>query len=181
MGRHKTPNRTIRVLRSEVTLESLQEKAMEPISISVTKKVFDLDARDFIDVEKKGTVTPVDSAEAALAAVGNDSAKFLAVINAGLETFQRAALETDTNVPWTVDVEKDGKTETVPYAGKSLTEDKAKQLNVTVLNIAKTLFQYNDWDNEKDAEKRSAGRAASKKQAMDMILNNPSSVEALLK
>ena len=149
-------------------LAVLKDTSMEPIVLNVTQTVFDLDRKDDVTVFKSVTFTPVDSTKEALERVGNDSAKFLEIVNAGLADYTREQAKTDGSQPW---MEKDGEEEK-EFSGTLISEEKSKQLAANVLNMAKMVFGYTK-ELSRD-EKRVA-----KDKAQDMLLGNPAVVGSL--
>ena len=144
---------------------------METQVLRIQKTVFDLDSRDDVTVVKEVNFTPVESTADALARVGNDAKKFLEIINAGLEDYTRTQAATDSTIAWQTEDEEGAKT---PFSGTMLTEEKSKQLNANVLNMAKLLFGYaKDMIGGRDAKK------AAKAKALDMFLSNPQVIDAL--
>lgn len=145
--------------------------AMEKQTLRITRNVFDLDSRDYVEVIKTVEFTPVENTADALAIVGNDAKKFLEIVNAGLRDYQRDQAANDDSVAWQTESE-DGTLQ--PFSGTTLTEEKSKQLAANVLNMAKMLFGYNKDMSRED--KRSA-----KDKATEMLLGNPAVIEALKK
>lgn len=143
--------------------------SLEPITLECTKKVFDLDTKDDVVLFKAGTFTPAENTADALARVGNDSAAFMKIVNAGLRDYTREQIAADTNVPWQA---KDDEDNLVPYMGSTITEEKSKQLAANVLNMAKMLFGYSK-EMPREAKK------SAKEKAQDMLLANPAVVDAL--
>ena len=142
---------------------------MEPITLECTQSVFDLDTKSDITLFKQGTFTPATSAKEALEAVGNDSDKFLQIINAGLRDYTREQLSSNDSVAWQA---KDGEGNLVPFSGTTISEEKSKQLAANVLNMAKMVFQYSK-EMSRD-EKRVA-----KEKAQEMLLSNPAVLASL--
>ena len=131
----------------------------ETQTIRVQRTVFDLN--DFAEVllVKETSYTPVESIEAALAAVGNDSAKLLAVVNDGLRAeTRRQAASTPEN--WhTFDEEGE-----INGAFGGVMAD-VKKVNATVLTLAKNVFGYS-----KELDK--AAKRAAKDAAINLIKGN---------
>ena len=142
---------------------------MEPITLECTQSVFDLDTKSDITLFKQGTFTPATSAKEALEAVGNDSDKFLQIINAGLRDYTREQLSSNDSVAWQA---KDEEGNLVPFSGTTISEEKSKQLAANVLNMAKMVFQYSK-EMSRD-EKRVA-----KEKAQEMLLSNPAVLASL--
>lgn len=140
-------------------------------TLRIQRSVFDLDKREDVEVVKVVNFSPVTDAASALSRVGNDSDKFLAIINAGLRDFEREQALGDSANPWNTEDEEGTLT---PFSGTLLSEEKTKQLSANVLNMAKMLFNY-----EKGMEP--GLKKAAKQKAMEMILGNPAVIEALKK
>jgi hypothetical protein len=139
--------------------------------LKIQKTVFDLDSKDDVTVIKEVTFTPVESMHQFTERVGNDAKKVLEIINAGLRDYTRESAMDDTSIAWMQEDEDGNKT---PFAGSLLTEEKTKQLNANILNMAKLLFGYaKDMVGGRDAKK------AAKEKAKNMLLDNPQIVEAL--
>jgi hypothetical protein len=125
----------------------------------VTSSVFDLDSMSDVMLYKEIEFAPVTSTQEALAKVGNDAAKFLAIINSGLRDHVRESAKSDSNIPWMQEVE-DG--DPVQFAG---TPADSKAVNSLVLTLAKTIFGYS-----KDAPPEK--KKAAKESAFSMIAAN---------
>lgn len=157
--------------RAELDLCDLARRIsnpMDPQSIKTQSNVFDLDSRDYVTVVKVGTFEPVADAKEAMARIGNDSAKFLEILNSGLKSHALEQLR-ESDAPWMTEDEEDNLT---PFTGTTISEEKGKQLAANVLNMAKMLFSYSK-SMDRD-EKRSA-----KAKAQDMLLSQPAVLEAL--
>jgi hypothetical protein len=129
--------------------------------------VFDLTTFDEVTIRKVGSFSPVESAKEALERLGNDSTKFLEILNVGLKSQALRDLANDTQVPWMIEDEDTG--ELKPFAG--IPADGSK-VNPLVLTIAKTVFKYNK-DMDADAKR------AAKDKARELIRNNPAMVAGL--
>ena len=141
--------------------------------LRVSKSVFDLDSRGEVDVVKIGTFAPVANMHEFTSRLGNDSAKILAVVNDGLEAYEREQLAANDSIGWSVE-DEEGKLS--PFSGTLLTEEKSKQLSANVLNMAKMLFGYaKDMVGGREAKREAKAKAA------EMLLSNPAVVEALKK
>ena len=160
--------------RERDLINLVKEISMEPIVLNVTQTVFDLDRKDDVTVFKSVTFTPVDSTKEALERVGNDSAKFLEIVNAGLADYTREQAKTDSSQPW---MEKDGEEEK-EFSGTLISEEKSKQLAANVLNMAKMVFGYQKEMSADKAESKKL-KAAAKDKAQDMLLGNPAVVASL--
>jgi len=141
---------------------------MPTLKLRIQKGVFDLDAFESVTLVKEVEFAPVESTEAALARLGNDAAKFLAIINEGLEAETRRIAREDTS-DWrtlTDDDEING-----AFEGTMADE---KAVNALVLTLAKTTFGYS-----KDADK--GIKKAAKQMAMELIAATPVIKEGLRK
>ena len=151
-----------------VTLAYTKELPMDPIQIKVQSNIFDLDSREDVTVVKVGTFEPVENAQQALARIGNDSAKFLEIINSGLKQHAVEQLR-ESDTPWST-YDDDGAV--VPFSGTPISEEKGKQLAANVLNMAKMLFNYSK-SMDRDAKRE------AKDKAQEMLLSQPAVIEAL--
>src|SRR5271154_5015368 len=118
----------------------------------VTSTVFDLDSMSEVTLIKNVEFAPVTTTAEALHRVGNDAAKFLAIINSGLRDHVRESAKGDSSIPWMQENE-DG--DTVTFAG---TPADSKAVNSLVLTLAKTIFGYTK-DSTVD-QKRAAKESA---------------------
>lgn len=151
-----------------IALARQVNSSMEPEVLQTESNVFDLDSRDYVTVVKRGTFTPATDAKEVMARIGNDSEKFLEIMNSGLKNHEKQALR-ESDAPWQVENEDGTLT---PFTGATISEDKGKQLAANVLNMAKMLFNYSK-SMSRD-EKRVA-----KDKAQDMLLSQPAVLEAL--
>lgn len=122
--------------------------------------IFDLDSMDEVLLKKFVPFTPVTDTKTALERLGNDSAKFLEVINEGLRQHARETAKTDTSIAWQVEDEEGNLS---PFSG---TVADAKTVNGLILNMAKSVFGYAK-DMTRDAKK------AAKESAMYLIRSTP--------
>lgn len=137
----------------------------------VTRTVFDLTSFDDVKLVKDFTPpTPVTSVEEALAAVGNDTAALLAVINEGLTQSARDAAY--DNIEGFKIVGENGEAGE-QYSGKFADESKSKLINAAVLNIAK-MFSGGSWDTASKEQKR-----GWKEQAVEMLRSNPAMLASI--
>ncbi len=127
----------------------------------VQKTVFDLDSFDEILLVKEFEYTPVQTVEEALAALGNDSAKLLEVLNDGMRDAVRVQIR-ETNDGWhTYD---DEKPDEINGEFQGTVAD-PKSVNSLVLTLAKTVFGFS-----KDLSKEQ--KRAAKASAIEMIRAN---------
>jgi hypothetical protein len=145
---------------------------MTPTQASETKKfplvktVIDLNTFSDIVLRKEYEFIPVASIQEAQAKLGNDTAKLLQVINDGLRA-EISRQNRDSAEGWFLD--DDGKIGDQVFDGAIA---HSKTVNVFVLNLAKTMFEYNN-----DAPK--AERDAAKKAAVEFIQSQPKMLEGL--
>ena len=132
------------------------------------RSVFALDTMDEVTLVKTADFKEVTTAKEALDRLGNDSAKFLEVINTGLEDMARKSLVGDSNIPWMQEAE-DGTLS--PFSG---TVADQKQVNNLILTLAKTVFGYS---KDKTIEER----RAAKDDALEMIKSSDKMKEGLQK
>lgn len=129
---------------------------MADTKLKVQRTVFDLDAFEEVLLVKEVDFAPVSSTEEALARLGNDAAKFLGIINEGLEAETRR-LAGDNPNDWRT-FGDDGEVNGI-FEG---TVADSKSVNNLVLTLAKTTFGYS-----KDASKEV--KKAAKQSAMALI------------
>ena len=132
------------------------------------RTVLDLDNFQDVTLIKKGTFSPVTTAQEAMQRLGNDTQRFLAVVNDGLEQDFGNQLIQDTNEPWLVE-DEDGKVDV--FTGTPA--DSAK-VNALVLNLAKSMENYN---KDMTPEEKRAAKAA----ATETIRTTPRILEGLKK
>lgn len=142
---------------------------MEPQVLEATQSVFDLDTKSDVTLFKQVNFTPATDTQEALSRVGNDASTFMKIVNAGLRTFTLDQAKEDTSIPWTA---KDDEGNPVPFSGTTISEEKSKQLDANVLNMAKMLFGY-----EKGKAKEE--KRVAKEKALAMLLDNPAVIEGL--
>lgn len=164
-------------VRSDNDKKGRQKMAPEtqtqtPQTKDVTKTVFDLSIFDDVKLTKSVQLpTPVTSVEQALAAVGNDSAALLAVINDGLAERAIETAKKDMSGFQVAEEIGDFKAGQI-YEGKFAEGDKSKQLNASVLNLAKAM--NSSWDTLSADAKRTAKAAVS-----EMLRRNPAFLAGL--
>lgn len=140
--------------------------------IRVQRSVFDLDSRDDVTLVKSGTFQPVSSMQDFVTRLGNDSEAILAIVNDGLEEYDRKRLAADESVKWQIEDEDSG--ELAEFTGTPISEEKSKQLAANVLQMAKMSFGF----------AKGAGREknkAAKTAAREMLLSLPQVIETLKK
>lgn len=136
---------------TNVTLSANGVEVLKP-----QKTMFDLDTMEEVTAVKVIEFKPVADTKEALERLGNDSAKFLEVVNRGLRTEVQESAKADASIPWQVE-DEEGKL--TPFTG---TPANMAGVNNLVLSLAKQVFGYT-----KDA-KLEAKRAA-KESAIAMI------------
>jgi hypothetical protein len=147
----------------------------EPKHSPITRKVFDLATFDEVNLTKP-FVAPAKPATVndALALVGNDSEKLLALIYEGLTAEARESQRMDP-AGYVVDAEEEK--DRVPYSGKFADEEKIKLIQGAVLNTAK-MFAGGTWDSLK-GEKGLAAKKGFKAQAIAMLRATPAALASL--
>lgn len=149
-----------------------------PNAIPLTRTILDLDTFEDVTLYKDVPFTPVTSTEEALTRLGNDAAKFLAIVNEGLGAETRRNGANDPSIPW---LEMDEKGVKTPFTG---TPADSMKVNATVLNIAKSVFGYTsvkDGKTEDEKNKIRTANQAAKQAAMDLIKSTPVMFEGLKK
>lgn len=136
--------------------------------VKIQKGLFDLDSFQEVTLYKEGEFTPVSSTQEALARVGNDSSKFLALVNEGLRAEYQRDLRSTADGWFTEDEDTNART---PFTG---TIANIKAVNSLVLTLAKTVFGYSK-DLSSEAKK------AAKESAMNMVASTPAIKEGLKK
>lgn len=159
---------TRKLTRSDRNLVELARMIhMEAQEIRTQSSVFDLDSKDYVTLVKVGTFTPVENTKDALERLGNDANKFLAIVNSGLKSYAIDELR-DSDTPWSQEDEEGG---LQPFSGSTISEEKAKNLNAIVLNMAK----MNGYAKNLAPEKKREIKAA----ALSMVLSNDQFVAML--
>lgn len=131
--------------------------------IKSTEKVFDLDAKDFVEIVKIADKRAVKNMDEFVALMGNDAAAILAIVNDGLESYDQKQLAKRNDVPVFTEAE-DGNLE--PYEGKVLGEVATAKLKASQLNLAKQFFGYSK-------KMTPAAKVEAKRKAMDAVLGIP--------
>jgi hypothetical protein len=152
--------------RIKERLEELKAMATSTVTVNGNewrkpqKSLFDLDTMSTVTLVKPYEFEPVSDVKSALARIDNDTAKLVAIINRGLQSFQDEAVKADSNIPWKVEDEEGNLTD---FTGTPA-DDKA--VNALVLNMAKASFGYLK-ATDSDAKR------ASKQAALDFIKSQP--------
>ncbi len=132
---------------------------MKPVTIKVTSEFFDLVTFEDVRVVKEQAFTPAESTDAALAILGNDNARLLAVINKGLMAEAKTAMAQSADGWHTYN--EDG-TVNGAYAG---TPADSKKVGPFLLNIAKNVFGFGKDLSKEEKRKR-------KEMAADFVKGN---------
>ena len=155
---------------------------VKPITIS--KTVFDLDSKDDVSVMKAGTFTPVATMSEFSERMAGDTDQALKIINVALEMYAKEQLESDNSISWKT--QKEDGTAGDDFSGTLLSPEKSKQLDATVLNLAKTMFGYPDSPrggnknlSEEEIKSQRATKSKAKQEALDFILSSPAAIERL--
>lgn len=127
--------------------------------VRVQRTIFDLASFEEVILAKEVAFTPVESAQDALARLDGDAAKFLGIINEGLQAEARR-IAGDSPVDWHTLTDENKINGSFEGTMADITK-----VNALVLTLAKTVFGYN-----KDLDK--TAKAKSKTAAMDMIKGN---------
>lgn len=137
-------------------------------TLRVQKQVFDISEFENVTLAKEVPFTPVASVTDALKALGNDNAKLLEVINAGLESEVRENARMNSE-GWRTFIEGT-KDLNGPFEGTAADKD---DVDANVLTLAKTLYGYNK-DLTKEAKR------AAKDKAMELIKTTPAIRDGLV-
>lgn len=136
-------------------------------SIRIQKTVFDLESFEDVTLVKEVPFSPVAAIDEALARLGNDSAKLLAVVNDGLRSELRST-ERDNSEGYFL-ADEDGKPSGETFAG--IAADNAK-VNAVVLAMAKSVFGLNPSMSKEQ-------KRAAKDSAVNLVRTTPAIVEGL--
>lgn len=123
------------------------------------KTIFDLQNFEDVTLWKEYDFTPVENMQEALARLGNDAKRVLAIVNQGLEGVARAEAQAKAD-GWRTFTEAGE--ENGPFTG---TMADRLAVNALVLTLAKTVF---GWDKDDDLETKKA----KKLKAVEMIKSN---------
>ena len=167
----KTPNRTTKRTGSSGLSSVPHNTTMPTTAIKqspITKTVFDLNTFEEVTLTKNvPDFIPAENTTEVLARIGNDSAKMLELLNAGLKAEEREKVETDPSIPFLVPALNDEGEEIegqlVPFTGAPANKEKVNALKLT---LAKTVFGLTKGMTAD--EKREA-----KNQALEMIKATP--------
>jgi hypothetical protein len=141
--------------------------AEQTIPVPVQKSFFDLDSFEDVTLVKEGSFEPVADTASALARVGNDASKFLALVNEGLKAEYQRQFRADPS-GWML---KDEDGNLTPFTG---TPADSVAVGALVLNLAKTVYRYSK-------EMSASDKAKAKESAMTLIKNTADIREVLKK
>ena len=168
----KTPNRTTKRTGSSGLSSVPHNTTMPTTAIKqspITKTVLDINTFTEVTLTKNvPDFIPAEDTTEVLARIGNDSAKMLELLNAGLKSAEREAVEKDSTIPFLCPALDDEGEETetlVPFTGIAANKDK---VNALVLTLAKTAIDPPLQKGMTKEEKR-----ATKQAAMDLIKTTP--------
>jgi predicted RNA-binding protein with RPS1 domain len=151
--------------------------------LEVRKEILDLSAKSYVTLVKQSDPpAPITSMEDFVTRMNHDAPAILAAVNSGyLEHFKNTLAENES-VEWKAIDEDDAGNETlVPFAGVECDPSRVKQFQLTIVNVAKSVFQYAKQMIPGDVKKNREAKAAAKQSALEMLLSNPAAVEALRK
>ena len=155
--------------------------------LEVSKTILDLDSKGEVTLVKSAAPpAPITSMEDFVSRMGNDAEQILKYAGVAYLQYFKDNLESNPEVPWQLaDEDEEGNVVLVPFTGTPIADDKLKQLNATVINLAKMVFGYSKkmvaGATPEAIKANRAAKAASKAQALEMVLANPAAVEALKK
>lgn len=149
----------------------------KPEELRIEKTVFDLDSKSDVDLVKvvpdwKGISTVAEFNER----LGSDHKKVLEVLNKGLREYESEQLASNTEIAWQKKTD-DG--ELVEFSGTPISEEKSKQLDQSVLVIARMSFGYAKEMIPGDVEKNRDAKKEAKKKALEFLLSAPAAIESL--
>ena len=148
--------------------------------ITVRKEVLDLDAKGEVTLVKAAQPpTPITDMADFVQRMNNDAAQILKYANVAFLEYYKDSLESNPDVPWQLaDEDSDGNEVLVPWNGTLIHPTRVKSFNLSVMNLAKTLFGYAKKMKQDVDENRTAKKAA-KAEAQKFILDNPTSATVL--
>lgn len=152
---------------------------MEAKQLLVQKTVFDMGEFDNVLVGKRVTFTPVDSMEAALASVGNDEAKLVKIVNAGLEKEVRDQAYSSSTDWHNFKEEGTPSLDTLNGPFEGTIADPA-DVNETVRTLSKTVFGYVP-GRFKEGDAQLKVNENAKELAKQMVKNTPGIREGLMR
>ena len=136
--------------------------------ITRQRGVIDLNTMEEVLLKKQTNFHPVSTTEEALKRLNHNAAKFLEIVNEGLESEAGRALMADNTVPFMVEEENaEGVATWVPFTG---VQADATIVNPLILNLAKGVFGYPSGEKGPEAATR---KAAAKASAIELIKNTP--------
>ena len=160
---------------------SKRKKRMTPTpkseELRIEKTVFDLDSKADVDLVK---VVPdwqgISTVAEFNTRLGADHTKILAVLNKGLREYEAEQLATNSEIPWKVQNEEG---ELADFSGTPISEEKSKQLDQSVLVIARMSFGYAKEMIPGDVDKNREAKKEAKKKALEFLLSAPAAIESL--
>lgn len=154
-----------------------QNENSKPELLTVEKTILDLQARDYVTLVKQtAPPAPIATMEDFVSRMGNDASTILKYANVAFLEFYKDGLAENPDVPWLVRGDEDEEPEA--FTGTPINPEKEKSFNLSVVNLAKTLFGYAK-KMSADKEQNAELKKAAKKSARNVILSAPGSLEAL--
>jgi len=150
--------KSLRLVTDAATPQGEQPQAPKPIDKVTTKSFFDLDSFTDLTLVKNWQFTPVKDTTEALARLGNDSSKFLSIINEGLMAEQNRQVR-DSNGDWK-QKDDEGNLTDPPSTFTPVDRD---DYNALVRQLAISVFGYTvgrDLDDATKAKNNAAREAA---------------------
>ena len=145
--------------------------------LRIEKTVFDLTSKADVDLVK---VVPdwqgISSVAEFNTRLGNDHHKILSLLSKALYIYESEQLATNPEVPWKM---KNDEGELVEFSGTPISEEKSKQLDQSVLVIARMSFGYAKEMIPGDVDKNREAKKEAKKKALEFLLSAPAAIESL--
>ncbi len=149
-------------------------------TISVTKKVFDLETKDYVTLQKDGTTVPVTTMQEFTERLGNRADLILVLANKALAEYAKEQLASDESVKWQlVEEDEEGDEKLSEYTGTPLSAEKGKMLQKSVIEFAKLLYGYTKNMVPGDPKANREAKKSAKEQAMQAIIAAPGAIERL--
>ncbi len=178
---HKQGNHKVRTgMLARPKLEALKTMAAPTTekTITVTRKVFDLDSKDYVELQKTGTLVPVTTMAEFTERLGNRADLILELANKALAVYEEERLAADESAKWMVPDDEDEE-KLVEFSGNPLSEEKGKTLQASVISFAKLLFGYSKNMVPGDKKANADAKKVAKEQALAAILSAPGAIERL--
>ncbi len=147
-------------------------------TITVTRKVFDIEAKDYIELQKTGTLVPVTTMAEFTERLGNRADLILELANKALAVYEEERLAADESAKWMVPDDEDEE-KLVEYTGTPLSADKLVELQKTIVGFAKLMFGYSKNMVPGDKKANTDAKKLAKDQALAAILSAPGAIERL--